>query len=98
MRRAARRDDNEQAIVEALEAMGCSVDRLNGVGTPDLLVGLCGRLGRSLLLLEVKGYAGQLTDDQIAWHRRWKGPPPVIVRSVEDAIAVVQSVQRGQSA
>ena len=46
-RRAARRDDNEAAIVEALRAVGASVEILgNGDGVPDLLVGYAGRKRR----------------------------------------------------
>lgn len=36
---AKKRDGNEQSIVDALEAVGCSIDRLNAKGIPDLLVG-----------------------------------------------------------
>ena len=91
MRRAAKRDKNESEIVDALRAVGCSVDFLNGKGTPDLLCGVRGKT----FLLEVKGYAGQLTDDQIDWRRKWRGEPPTLVRSVEDALRVVKSLRLG---
>jgi hypothetical protein len=95
MRRAARRDANEAAIVDALRACGCSVEYLSGKGTPDLLVGFERRV---VVLAEVKGYAGQLTDDQIDWHREWRGPAPVILRSVDDALALVNRLRLGLSA
>jgi hypothetical protein len=119
-RRAARRDDNEAAIIAVLLAAGASVTRLNGSGeTPtvvdgkartiyggetDLLVGIAGRT----LLIEVKrergprggkrgggrsrpgmGGDGELTADQIAWRAAWKGSPPVIVRTPDEALAAI---------
>ena len=48
MRRAARRDTAEPAIVEALQAVGAHVERLHR--PVDLLVHFCGRW----MLLEVK--------------------------------------------
>lgn len=93
MRRAAKRDANEAAIVTALERVGCSVARLNDPGVPDLLVARHG----AMWLLEVKMPAGskggtsgrELTDEQRRWWAAWRGPVPVIVRSVEEALAVV---------
>jgi Holliday junction resolvase len=88
MRRAARRDTNETAIVQALEAAGCTIARLSGPGVPDLL---CLRQ-RRLTLIEVKDGAKaksrqQLTPDQVRFHQRWAEAPLVILRSVPDAIA-----------
>jgi hypothetical protein len=93
-RRAAKRDANEYDIVDAFRAAGCSVEFLSRRGCPDLLIGCCGRD----MLVEVKGYAGQLTDEQIEWHRAWRGSVPVIVRSVDDVLALVQRVRLGRSA
>ena len=53
-KRAARRDESEPAIVDALRAAGATVVQLNGPGLPDLLVGLAGRT----YLLEVKNPLG----------------------------------------
>lgn len=64
----SRRDDNEDEIVEALEAAGCLVACVTAVGVPDLIVWSphprsppwCGRCGSRLgappriILLEVK--------------------------------------------
>lgn len=82
MRRAARRDNNEDAIVQALRASGWSVAFLSGAGTPDLVIGRPG----ALLLVEVKAKNGKLTPDQEQWHREWRGAKPVIVRSVDEAL------------
>lgn len=94
-RRAARRDSNEAAIVDALRKMGCSVEYLSGKGTPDLLVGY---RDRYLVLAEVKLREGILTADQVNWITSWNGPDPVILRSVEDALALVNRLTLGLSA
>lgn len=80
-RYANKRDENEGAIIAALEAMGCLVKRID---TPaDLLVNHHG----TVLLVEVKTRTGRLTDDQRAFAEHW---PLHIVKSPEDAIALVQ--------
>jgi len=84
MRQAARRDGNEEQIVIALQAGGCSVIRLSQKGVPDLLVGRQG----VTFLLEVKEAKGALTDDQETFFENWQGCA-YIVRSVEDALEVV---------
>ena len=50
MKYAKKRDGNEKAIVEALEALGATVTRLGDAGVPDLLVAYRGET----LLIEVK--------------------------------------------
>lgn len=98
---ARRRDANEQLIVDALRAAGASVHKLTEKGCPDLLVGYAG----ATWLLEVKiplgpnggypqhydglGGRGDLTADQVAWWDAWRGAPPVIVRSVAEALAAI---------
>lgn len=91
MRRAARVDDNQGQIVEALRRVGCSVWSLAGVGKgfPDLAVGFRGRN----LFLEVKDGSKppckrQLTPDEEAFHASWRGHVAV-VESVEDALKIV---------
>lgn len=93
MSRFARRvDDNHQAIVDALRKVGCSVQSLAsaGDGVPDLLVGYRGRDWK----LEIKDgrkvpSAQKLTPDQEHWHRVWRGTPVHVVRTVDEALAVV---------
>lgn len=86
MKRAAKVDSNQAAIVSALEKTGATVQTLGqvGKGCPDLLVG---RLGK-LVLLEVKSKKGKLTPDQEEWHRRWRGQV-AIVRDEYEAMEVV---------
>lgn len=89
MRRAARLDANHEAVVSALRATGCTVQSLAAVGSgcPDILVGR----GGAVLLMEIKDGAKapsdrRLTPDQVRWHADWRGPPVVVVMSVDDAL------------
>lgn len=74
MRRAAKVDANQAAVVSALEAAGASVQSLApiGKGCPDLLVALRGQMW----LLEVKNRKarGQLEEAQKRWHEAWRAP------------------------
>lgn len=87
MRRAAKVDHTQQAIVDALRAAGCKVQSLAAVhaGVPDLLV----RLPWALYLLEVKNPAGRgtaLTPDQVKFHAEW---PVTVVTTPEEALRAV---------
>ncbi len=92
MRRAARVDENQGEIVQALRKCGATVQSLaaTGQGVPDLLVGHRGRT----VLLEVKDglrppSERQLTPDQIEWHVNWRGGPCMVVGSVGEALAAI---------
>ena len=91
MRRAAKVDANQAAVVAALEKVGCTVQSLAAVGTgvPDLLVGYHGKN----FLLEIKDgtkppSARYLTEDQIRWHNHWRGRVR-IANSVAEALNLV---------
>lgn len=91
MRRAARIDANQPAIIAALRSIGATVQPLHAVGggCPDLLVGLRGRN----ILMEVKDGARppserRLTADQVEWHAGWRGTVAV-VNSAEEAVRAV---------
>jgi hypothetical protein len=101
MRRAAKVDTNQAAVVDALRRAGCSVQCLHtlGGGVPDLLVGrevpTGGPFGRErrTFLIEVKDGARppserKLTPDQVLWHREWRGHVAV-AESVEQALRAV---------
>ena len=97
MRRAARTDANQAAIVRALESLGCTVQSLAAVGggVPDLLIGWRGMC----LLFEVKDGAKppserKLTPDQVRWHRDWRGQVTV-VETVDDALQAVLRANAG---
>ncbi len=90
MRRAAKIDANQGAVVDALRKAGCSVVSLAAVGkgVPDLLVGLRSRN----YLLEVVGPSklkrfppDGRSENQRAWHTVWAGPV-LTVTSAEDAL------------
>lgn len=87
MRRAARVDANQKAIVRALRQAGATVQHLHtiGQGCPDLLVGF----REDTFLLEVKTKRGKLTSDEADWHLMWRGSVVWIVRCVEDALAAI---------
>lgn len=96
MRRAAKVDDNQEAIVAALRAAGATAQSLAqvGKGVPDLLVGY----RRQSFLLEVKDPAQPpskraLTADQQVWHRSWNGFPVAIVQTPDDALAAIGAIQ-----
>lgn len=89
MRRAARTDDNQKAIVAALQKMGCTVLDLSmvGDGCPDLAVGRCGRT----IWVEVKNgekspSRRKLRPSQKDWHSWWQGGPVHVVCTVEQAV------------
>jgi len=96
MRFARNRDANERDIVRALRAAGATVQQLDATGVPDLLVGWRGET----LLLEVKPEHGKaerhgkrtatgLRGTQELWWASWRGRPPVVVTTPEEALAVL---------
>lgn len=97
MRRAAAVDQNQSAIVDALRAVGCTVQPLHAVGKgcPDVLAG---RNGINVLL-EIKDgskppSARKLTRDQVLWHDAWRGQVAVVT-SVKEALEAVGVPFRG---
>lgn len=92
MRTRARVDVNHAEVVQALQAIGCSVQSLaaTGKGCPDLLVGY----RASNVLLEVKTSRGTLTDQQRMWAMAWRGAPVYVVRSSDEAVAVVRETEQ----
>lgn len=88
MRRAARRDDNEEEIVKALRKAGAHVAYIDS--PCDLIVGYRGRT----VLLEVKDgnkppSARKLTDNEQKFHDTWTGGPLFIVTCVNEALATL---------
>lgn len=106
MRRAAKRDASEPDIVRALESVGATVERLSAAGLPDLLVGWRGRMWLLEVKLPLtargavqpghnlnsKGGQGDMTADQVAWWRAWRGPTPIVVRTPDEALAAIGAV------
>ena len=86
MRRAAKVDENQPEIVQALREIGATVEPLHfvGRGFPDIAVGYRG----NNWLFEIKTKAGKLTEDEHDWHGDWRGQVHVI-RTADQAIAMV---------
>jgi hypothetical protein len=96
VRRAAKIDANQDAVVSALRAAGASVQSLAAVGkgVPDLLVGYKG----TTLLMEVKDgrkppSAQRLTEDQLRWHGAWKGGLLAVVDGPEAALRMIKVIE-----
>ncbi len=95
MRRANRIDDNQNDIVAALRKAGATVRVISqGDGIPDLLVGFRGET----ILFEVKDgnkppSARQLTPAEQKFFNEWEGGLCVIVKSVEDALEMLEGIK-----
>jgi len=87
---AARRDQNEKVICEALNRVGVVTWRISAPGVPDLL---CGHRGR-WFLIEVKFKRAGLSPDQQRFHAvaATLKLPVHTVRTVEEALDVVGGV------
>lgn len=86
----AKIDTNQPEIVEALRAVGVSVQSTAtiGKGFPDLVAAK----GQNTWIIEVKQPDGKLTSDQIKFIEEWRGVVH-IVRSVDDALRVVGVIE-----
>ena len=80
----AKRDANEPEIVEALEAVGASVVRLDDV---DLVVGFRG----VNYLMEIKTDKGKLNKKQAKFFRSWNGQVN-IVRTRIQALRLIGAI------
>ena len=88
-RYAKRRDANEAEIVSVLRAAGADVDLLDR--PVDLLIGYRG----TTVLAEVKTPTGRVQGHQQEWLEHWRGGARVILRTVEDAMAVLDAIRIG---
>jgi Holliday junction resolvase len=87
VRRAAKRDASEPAIVQALQACGFAVERVSDSGQPDLLLSRAGRW----YVAEAKSRYGKLTPAQERMHARARAEIPIF-RTAEDAIQWANSL------
>ena len=98
MRRAARRDDNEQSIIKAMRAEGAYVKVINDEGLFDLLVAYTGPSGfQHTLLIEVKDgskppSARRLTPAEAKFHDEWPLSNLFIIIDPEHAVALLRSL------
>lgn len=88
MRQAARVDQNQADIVEALRTAGALVLPLHtvGHGCPDALCQFRG----ALYLLEIKATTGSLTGEQEAFQQI--GWSVAVVRTPEEALAAIGAI------
>jgi hypothetical protein len=91
LRRAAKRDTVEASIVGALRKTGWSVEFMSIKDAPDLLLGLHGMT----YLAEVKTGKAKLRPGQFIWHAQWGGSPVIVLRSVDDALALREKLESG---
>ena len=95
MRRAARRDEGEPAIIRELRAAGAYVKPINDAGTFDLLVGYHSSSGKFYtFLMEIKDgtkppSARKLTAAEQKFHDEWPGDNLYIVNSIAEALAIL---------
>ena len=91
MRYAARKDANQELIVQALRAAGATVHILDAKNLPDLLVGYRGKT----LLIEIKDGAKKpserrLRPGQQRFFDEWRGGPAVKVENLEEALTCLK--------
>lgn len=89
VRRAARVDANQPAIVKAMRKIGAVVTPMHtlGQGVPDLLVSYRQRWH----VIEVKTERGELTPDQLSWIGAQRAGV-VVVTSPLEAVAFLQRI------
>jgi hypothetical protein len=89
--RAAKIDQNQVEIVDALRKHGAFVVSLASVGkgVPDLLIGY----KRHTILMEIKFGNNKLTEDQIVFHGKWQGGVLAVVTDIESALRVLKLVE-----
>lgn len=95
-RYAARIDDNQNEIVNALRKAGAtvSISSAVGCGYPDLTVGFRG-LNYLIEVKDGKKVASKqrLTPDQVTWHDRWRGQV-AIVKNIDEALNVIGATKQ----
>jgi len=102
---ARMRDANERPIIEALRAAGAFVTQLDGSGIPDLLISYRDRMLLAEVKLPLgpkggkqtrggthKGGNGVLTEAQVKWWAKWTGPEIPIVRTPDEALALLRAI------
>lgn len=94
MRQAARTDDNQNEIVQALRAVGASVAITSALGSgfPDIVAGYRGKN----YLFEIKDGSKppsrrKLTPDEQEFHDLWRGAVIVVI-NVDEALKAVGAI------
>jgi hypothetical protein len=99
VRKRARRDANHNDIVRVFEDLGCSWFDTSAIsGGLDGLLGVSGIDQRVEIknpnALRGKKQALRLTGDEKDEFERWKGRPPVVITTQEEAIDLVNKLRR----
>lgn len=91
MRRAAKVDAKQAAIVAALRKAGATVQPLQAVGSgcPDLLIGYRARN----YLMEIKMPRETLNDLQRPWFENWRGQA-CVAHTIEEALYSIGALRR----
>lgn len=84
-RYAAKRDQTETQIIEALRRIGATVYPLSDAGLPDLIVGY----RQKTYLLECKSGKNKLNERQCKFFEEWRGGACYIVRDMKEALIAV---------
>ena len=84
-------DTNHGEIVAALRQGGATVVSLAAIGrgVPDICIGY----RDTNVLAEIKRPTGRLNPMQVTWHEAWKGRPPVILRTVDEALDLLRAIE-----
>lgn len=96
IRKRAKRDDNHNEIVAVFIQLGCSwLDTSHIGGALDGLLGCAGMDQR----VEIKDGAKfpsrrRLTDDEEREFQEWRGRPPVVIETVDEAVELVNKLRR----
>ena len=85
-RRNPRRDVAESPIVSALLKAGFSVQRISAKDVPDLLIGKNGITKQ----IEIKTGKAKVRPGQKTWAMDWRGAPVIYLRTLEDAVTLIQ--------
>lgn len=91
--RAAKVDRNSTEILDALRAVGASVQSLAmvGSGCPDALVGFRGTDFKLEIKHPDRKYKQKADPEQrqAKWQAEWKGQPTITVRSIAEALSAI---------
>ena len=93
MRRAAKRDDSEPGIVLVFKLASASVWRLNDPNLPDLIIGWRGHC----YPIEVKTHRAKVRHGQDEAFRLWRGTPVRVVRTMQEATALLRQWEAAQA-
>lgn len=88
---AGRQDGNARPIVDTFLAFGASWADLHMVGG-GVADGLLGYAGQNELV-EIKTPKGTFTKAQKVFRATWHGRPPIVVRSMQDALDLLSALR-----